>query len=328
MRASVLVLGPLLAKYGKAKVSLPGGCAIGTRPINLHLKALEILGAKISQSHGYVEAQAKKLIGSRIYFDFPTVGGTENLLMAAVMAKGTTVIENAAREPEIIDLAAALAKMGAKIDGAGTNVITIEGVDELKQVSHQLMPDRIETGTFMVASALTRGNVLLKKSPLNSLEAVVNKLKDSGVEVLDEENGIRVKGSDEIKSVDIKTSPYPGFPTDMQAQMMVLMSVSNSLSVIIENVFENRFMHVSELKRMGANIKIEGRSAVVRGVPYLSGAPVMATDLRASASLILAGLAAEGITEVSRVYHIDRGYEKIEEKLKKIGADIVRVREK
>jgi UDP-N-acetylglucosamine 1-carboxyvinyltransferase len=327
MRASVLVLGPLLARLGHARVSLPGGCAIGARPINLHLKGLEALGAKISLDHGYVEARAKRLRGARIYLDTPTVGGTENLMMAAALARGTTLLENAAREPEIVELAEALNKMGGKVDGAGSDSITIQGVDELKPLVHAVMPDRIEAGTFMIAAAITRGDVRVIGAIPQHQEALIAKLREAGVEVIEEAGAIRVKGPRKIQPVDIKTRPHPGFPTDMQAQFMALMALAGGSSVISENVFENRFMHVCELQRMGADITIEGHAATVKGVKSLCGAPVMATDLRASASLILAGLAAENTTEVSRIYHLDRGYERIETKLKALGADIERVKE-
>ena len=327
MRASVLVLGPLLARLGHARVSLPGGCAIGARPINLHLKGLEALGAKISLDHGYVEARAKRLRGARIYLDTPTVGGTENLMMAASLARGTTLLENAAREPEIVELAEALNKMGGKVDGAGSDSITIEGVDELKPLIHAVMPDRIEAGTFMIAAAITRGDVRVIGALPQHQEALIAKLREAGVELIEEAGAIRVKGPRKIQPVDIKTRPHPGFPTDMQAQFMALMALAGGSSVISENVFENRFMHVCELQRMGADITIEGHAATVKGVKSLCGAPVMATDLRASASLILAGLAAENTTEVSRIYHLDRGYERIETKLKALGADIERVKE-
>lgn len=326
MRASSLVLGPLVARLGKARVSLPGGCAIGARPINLHLMALEKMGAEIKIEHGYVEARAKRLEGAKIYFDIPTVTGTENIMMAASLAHGTTVLENAACEPEVTETAELLNKMGARVKGAGTDTITIEGVSSLRPVSYTVMPDRIETGTFMVASALTRGNIKIRSCVAEHSMALISKLKEAGVEVKIEDDGVRIIGHRRIRSVDVKTLPYPGFPTDMQAQMMVLMALGDGLSVITETVFENRFMHVSELQRMGADIRIDGHSAIVKGVPYLSGAPVMATDLRASASLILAGLAAEGTTEVSRVYHLDRGYERIEEKLSRLGAKIKRVK--
>jgi len=326
MRASILVLGPLVARLKKARVSLPGGCAIGARPINLHLKGLAQLGAVIELKHGYVEASADHLKGNEIYLDIPTVTGTENLMMAAVLAKGVTVLQNAAREPEVVALADVLIKMGAKIKGAGTSVITIEGVSTLKPVSVSIIPDRIETGTFMVSAALTRGDVTILNCEPDHLEAVIHKLRLSGAQVTVEDKSIRVKGSDEIASVDLKTLPYPGFPTDMQAQFMVLMSVAEGVSVISETIFENRFIHVSELKRMGADIKISGSTAMITGVPALSGAPVMATDLRASASLILAGLAAVGTSEINRVYHLDRGYESIEKKFARLGAAIKRVK--
>jgi UDP-N-acetylglucosamine 1-carboxyvinyltransferase len=326
MRASVLVLGPLLARLGHARVSLPGGCAIGARPINLHLKGLEAMGARIDLDHGYVEARAKRLQGAHIYFDFPTVGGTENLLMAASLARGTTVLENAACEPEIVDLATALTCMGARIEGAGTDRITIEGVDELQPLRHAVMPDRIEAGTFMVAAAMTRGDVRLLGARHTDLEALISKLQESGAEVSVEDHALRVRGARRIAPVDIKTGPHPGFPTDMQAQFMALMSIADGTSVITENVFENRFMHVCELQRLGADIAIDGKMAKVQGVKELLGAPVMATDLRASACLVLAGLAAENTTEVSRIYHLDRGYERIEEKFRSLGAQIERVK--
>ena len=327
MRASILVLGPLVARLKKARVSLPGGCAIGARPINLHLKGLACLGASIELKHGYVEAYAKKLKGSEIYLDIATVTGTENIMMAAVLAKGSTVIHNAAREPEIIALADVLNKMGADIRGAGTSAITIMGVSSLSPVSVSIIPDRIETGTFMVAAALTGGDVKLLGTEPDHLEAVIHKLSLTGARIKIDGKNIRVKGIDNITSVDVKTLPYPGFPSDMQAQFMVLMSVARGLSLIFETVFENRFIHVSELKRMGADITIAGNAAMVKGVKKLSGAPVMATDLRASASLILAGLVARGKTEVNRVYHLDRGYEALEEKFASLGAAIKRVKE-
>jgi UDP-N-acetylglucosamine 1-carboxyvinyltransferase len=327
MRASVLVLGPLLARLGRARVSLPGGCAIGARPINLHLKGLEAMGAEIHLTHGYVEAKARRLRGARIHFDISTVGGTEHLMMAAATAKGETTLENAAREPEIVDLAEVLCKMGATIEGAGTDTIHITGVSELHPFTHSVMPDRIEAGTFMIASAITGGDIRIHGMRLEHLDALVFKLQDAGVEISNKDNVVRVKGPRKIKSVNIKTRPYPGFPTDMQAQMMALMTVAEGTSVISENIFENRFMHVSELLRFGADIIIEGNTATVKGEKKLSGAPVMATDLRASASLILAGLAAENTTEVSRIYHLDRGYESIEKKLAGLGADIKREKE-
>lgn len=327
MRASVLVLGPLLARHGRARVSLPGGCAIGARPIDQHLKGLKALGADIHLTHGYVEAKAKRLKGARINFDMPTVGGTEHLMMAASLAKGETVLENAAREPEIVDLATMLNQMGARIEGAGTDTIRIAGVSELSPVSYRVMPDRIEAGTFMVAAAITGGDIRIANMQLEHLDALVFKLQDAGVEITNKNGLVRVKGPKKLRSMNIKTRPYPGFPTDMQAQFMALMTVADGASVISENIFENRFMHVSELMRFGADITVEGNSATVKGVKKLSGAPVMATDLRASASLILAGLAAEGETEVTRIYHLDRGYESIEKKLAGLGADIVRVKE-
>ena len=327
MRASVLVLGPLLARFGKARVSLPGGCAIGARPINLHLKGLQALGAEINLEHGYVEAKAKRLKGARINFDISTVGGTEHLMMAAATASGETVLENAAREPEIDDLAQVLTLMGAKIEGAGTDTIRIQGVSELAPVSYSVMPDRIEAGTFMIAAAITGGDVKILGMKPEHLDALIFKLQDAGVEITSRDNVVRVKAPRKLRSINIKTRPYPGFPTDMQAQFMALMCVADGASVISENIFENRFMHVSELLRFGADIITEGNSATVKGVKKLSGAPVMATDLRASASLILAGLAADNTTEISRIYHLDRGYECIEKKLAGLGADIQRIKE-
>jgi len=327
MRASVLVLGPLLARHGRARVSLPGGCAIGARPIDQHLKGLKALGAEIRLEHGYVEATAKRLKGARINFDMPTVGGTEHLMMTASLAKGVTLLENAAREPEIVDLANMLNRMGARIEGAGTDTIRIDGVSELSPVDYRVMPDRIEAGTFMVAAAITGGDVRISNMQLEHLDALVFKLQDAGVEIINKNGFVRVKGPKKLRSINIKTRPYPGFPTDMQAQFMALMCIADGASVIAENIFENRFMHVSELIRFGADITIDGKSALVKGTRKLSGAPVMATDLRASASLILAGLAAEGQTEITRIYHLDRGYEAIEKKLAGLGADIVRVKE-
>lgn len=326
MRASFLVLGPLLARFGEARVSTPGGCAIGTRPVNLHLKGLGQMGAHIDLVHGYVKAKAKKLRGARIYLDLPSVGATEDLMMAATLADGVTAIENAAKEPEIEDLASALNRMGAKVEGAGTGIVKIGGVEELHGMSHRIIPDRIEAGTFMVAAALTGGDVAVRGARADHLDAFLLKLKEAGVELSIRESGIRVKGNGRAKSVDITTLPYPGFPTDLQAQMMVLMTVAEGVSVITENIFENRFMHAQELDRMGADIRLEGNRAIIKGVQSLSGAPVMATDLRASVSLVLAGLMANGTTEVSRVYHLDRGYEHIEKKLSGLGADIERVK--
>ena len=326
MRASFLVTGPLLTRFGRAHVSTPGGCAIGTRPVNLHLKGLAAMGATIHQVHGYVEARAEKLRGAKISLDIPSVGATENLMMAASLAEGTTVIENAAKEPEIEDLAVVLNKMGAQVLGAGSDIIRIEGVTSLHGVTHRVIPDRIEAASFVLAGVLTGGDVrVIGARPLH-LDAFFIKLKEAGIDLANDENSIRVEGIDEIKSVDVTTLPYPGFPTDLQAQMMVLMSVADGVSVITETIFENRFMHAQELDRMGADIRLEGNRAVVRGVKELSGAPVMATDLRASVSLILAGLVANGTTEVSRVYHLDRGYERIEQKLSKLGAAIERIK--
>lgn len=325
MRASFLVMGPLLARMGEARISMPGGCAIGTRPIDLHLKGFKALGAEITLGHGFVEAKADKLIGTKIYLDFPSVGATENIMMAAVLAEGQTIIENAAEEPEITDLANFLNKMGAQIMGAGTDTIRINGVKKLKGATHTVIPDRIEAGTYMVAAAITGGNVLVDNVVADHLKPVIAKLKECDMEVYEEGSGIRVIGKERPKAVDIKTLPYPGFPTDMQAQFMALMSIAEGTSVFIETVFENRFMHVRELERMGANIKIEGRSAVVEGKRKLLGAPVKATDLRAGAALILAGLVSEGKTEITNTNHIDRGYVDIEEKLRSIGARIYRI---
>jgi UDP-N-acetylglucosamine 1-carboxyvinyltransferase len=325
MRASILVLGPLLARLKKARVSLPGGCAIGARPINLHLKGLHLLGANIKLKHGYVEATADRLKGAEIHFDVVTVTGTENLMMAAVTAKGVTVLRNAAREPEIIALADALNQMGADIRGAGTPEMVIKGVDQLSPANITIIPDRIEAGTFMAAAVLTQGDITLENCIPEHLDAVIDKLQLAGAMITKSSNKIRIKGPKIIRGIDIKTSPYPGFPTDMQAQFMVLMSVANGSSIISETIFENRFIHVCELQRMGANIAISGNTALVKGVSTLSGAPVMATDLRASASLVLAGLVAEGVTEINRVYHLDRGYEALEEKIADLGAAIQRI---
>jgi len=325
MRASVLVLGPLVARMGRARVSLPGGCAIGARPINLHLMGLEKLGASVSIEHGYVVASAKRLRGAHIYFDTVTVTGTENLMMAAALAEGETVLENAAREPEITDLANALIQMGATIEGAGTDIIRIQGVEKLKPMDYTVMPDRIETGTFVIAAAITNGSVLIKNCFPAHLDAVLSKVTEAGAAITVTDGTIQVTGQREIKPLNIKTLEYPGFPTDMQAQIMSLMALADGTSVINETIFENRFTHVAELRRMGADIQTEGRTAIIKGVPMLSAAPVMATDLRASASLILAGLAAEGQTVISRIYHLDRGYENIEQKLSALGADIRRV---
>ena len=327
MRASILVLGPLVARMGKARVSLPGGCAIGARPVNLHIKALQDMGASVELRGGYIEATADRLKGANIYFDLPTVTGTENIMMAASLAEGTTVLNNAAREPEIINLADVLKGMGARINGAGTDVITITGVTSLKGTEASIIPDRIEAGTFMIAAGMTQGEINVLGCNPQHLEALINKLRDTGMKITPIDGGLKVAAGRKIHSVDVKTLPHPGFPTDLQAQIMAYMSIGSGLSVITETVFENRFMHVSELMRMGADITIQGGSAIVRGVPALYGAQTMATDLRASASLILAALVAEGATEISRVYHIDRGYENIEKKFSALGADIQRMKQ-
>ncbi|SCG81868.1 UDP-N-acetylglucosamine 1-carboxyvinyltransferase [Proteiniborus sp. DW1] len=324
MRASFLVMGPLLTRMGRARVSLPGGCAIGTRPIDLHLKGFKALGAKIDVGHGYVEASADRLIGDKIYLDFPSVGATENIMMAATLAEGETIIENAAMEPEIVDLANYLNKMGADIKGAGTNNIKIKGVKELGKVRHSVIPDRIEAGTYMVAAAITGGDVLIENVIPSHIKPIIAKLMEAGVKVEEGEDNVRVIANNGIKAVDVKTLPYPGFPTDMQSQFMALMSIAEGTSVMIETVFENRYMHVDELKRMGADIKIDGRSAIIQGTNRMMGAPVKATDLRAGAALILAGLVSEGATEISDIYHIDRGYTDIEQKLANLGAKIYR----
>ncbi len=325
MRASVLVMGPLLARYGKVKVSLPGGCAIGSRPINLHLDGFKKLGAEISIRKGFIHLSAKRgLKGEKIFLDFPSVGATENLMMAAVLAKGSTVLENVACEPEIVDLASFLNKMGARIFNAGTNIIEIHGVKELKGAEHSVIPDRIETGTYLLAVALTRGKAKILNVNLTHLEIVIAKMKEAGVEIRFDDSTMEVSASENLKQVDINTSPYPGFPTDMQAQWMAFMSVIPGESIISETVFENRFMHVAELQRMGANIRVKGDLAVINGVDKLSGVPVRATDLRASAALVLAGLVAEGETSIADIYHLDRGYESIEKKLGQLGAEIRR----
>lgn len=328
MRSSILVLGPLLARYGYAEVSLPGGCAIGSRPVNIHIKGMQEMGADIEVKNGYIIARADRLKGARIMMEMVTVTGTENLMMAATLAEGTTVLENAAREPEVTDLANYLNKMGAKISGAGTDTITIEGVEGLQGTTYKVVPDRIETGTFLVAAAITGGRVRVKDTDPHLLDAVLDKLRESGAEITSGEDWIELdmKGR-RPKAVSVRTAPYPAFPTDMQAQFVALNAIAEGTGTIIETVFENRFMHVQELQRMGANIEVEGNTAIVRGVDELNGAPVMATDLRASASLILAGLVAKGETEVLRIYHIDRGYELIEEKLAYLGAQIRRVPE-
>ena len=325
MRASILCLGPLLARYGEARVSLPGGCAIGSRPINLHIEPLRQLGADIEIDHGYMIAKADRLVGDRVVFDFATVGGTENIMMAASLATGTTVLENVAKEPEIVDLAKCLRAMGANIEGDGSSVITIKGVEELKPVNHRVIPDRIEAGTLLLAGAITGGDVTVTQCVPEDLDALINKMVDCGFEMETGSDWVRVKSCDNWNATDVDTAPHPGFPTDLQAQFMALMTQAKGTSVITERIFENRFMHVQELARMGANITPKSQVAVVRGEKGgLSGAPVMATDLRASACLILAGLATEGETTVNRIYHLDRGYEKLEEKLRSLGARVIR----
>jgi len=326
MRASILVLGPLVAKYGRAEVSLPGGCAIGSRPVNLHVQGLQQMGAEIDIENGYINAKAKRLKGAKLVMDIVSVTGTENLMMAAALAQGTTLIENAAREPEVVDLADCLNKMGAKIDGAGTSTITIEGVDNLKGIEYHVLPDRIETGSYLIAGAISGGRVKLKDTQPDNLDAVIVKLQEAGavIEIGEDWISLDMQGN-RPKAVDIHTAPYPAFPTDMQAQFCALNAIAEGSSTITETVFENRFMHIQELQRMGADVRVEGNTAFIRGVKKLTAAPVMATDLRASASLVLAGLVAEGDTEVQRIYHIDRGYERIEEKLQQLGAIIRRV---
>ena len=326
MRASVLVLGPLVARLGEARVSLPGGCAIGLRPVDQHIKGLQAMGASISIEHGYMLARAGRLRGTRMCMDLVTVTGTENLMMAATLADGVTVIENAAREPEIVDLAECLNAMGALVRGAGSDVITIEGVERLHGATHSVMPDRIETGTFLVAAAATGGSVRLNGARPGTLDAVLEKLRESGAHVATGDDWVSVAANGGLQSVNLRTAPYPAFPTDMQAQFVALNSIARGTAVVTETIFENRFMHVQELKRLGADIEVEGNTAVVKGVPRLEGANVMATDLRASAGLVLAGLVARGSTMVERVYHLDRGYERIEEKLSHLGARIRRAR--
>lgn len=327
MRASFLIMGPMLARFGKFKISLPGGCSIGTRPIDLHLKGLTALGAEVNIGYGFVEAKAKKLKGNKIYLDFPSVGATENIIMAAIGAEGTTIIENAAEEPEIEDLAVFLNKMGAKISGAGTDKVEIQGGKGLSGITYIPIYDRIEAGTFMVAAAITKSLIKINGVNEEHMKPIVAKLSEMGVEIQAEKESLIVDGTGKLYPVDIKTMPYPGFPTDMQPQMMALLSCINGASVITETIFENRFMHVSELNRMGTNIKIDGRSAFIEGVDRLTGTDVRATDLRAGAALILSGLIADGTTEVKDIYHVDRGYVSIEEKLAKLGADIVRVKD-
>ena len=326
MRASVLVLGPLVARCGEARVSLPGGCAIGLRPVDQHLKGLQAMGAEIEIEHGYISARAKRLRGANICMDLVTVTGSENLMMAATLAAGTTRIENAAREPEVVDLADCLNAMGARVRGAGSDVITIEGVERLHGARYRVMPDRIETGTFLAAAAATGGGIRLTGARPDILDAVLEKLREAGAVIETGRDWIALRTNGALNAVNVRTLPYPAFPTDMQAQFMALNSVARGTARVTETIFENRFMHVQELKRLGADIEVEGNTAVVKGVPHLDGATVMATDLRASASLVLAGLIARGTTTVERVYHLDRGYERIEEKLTRLGARIKRVR--
>jgi UDP-N-acetylglucosamine 1-carboxyvinyltransferase len=326
MRASILVLGPLVAKYGQARVSLPGGCAIGSRPVDLHLHGLQALGARVEVRNGNIEAYADRLKGGRIIMDTVTVTGTENILMAATLASGTTIIENAAQEPEVVDLADFLTSMGARIEGAGTNTITVEGVDSLRGTEFSVLPDRIETGTYLVAAAMTGGRIRCTRARPAHLDAVLDKLSETGAKIQVGGDWIELDmRGNKPRSVDITTAPYPGFPTDMQAQFMAMNTIAEGTAVVTETIFENRFMHVQELQRLGADIQVKGNTAIIRGVPRLNGAPIMATDLRASASLVLAGLVAEGVTLIDRVYHIDRGYEIIEEKLSGLGARIKRV---
>jgi UDP-N-acetylglucosamine 1-carboxyvinyltransferase len=329
MRASILVLGPLLARFGSARVSLPGGCAIGSRPVDLHIKGLQAMGAAIHITHGYIQASTlhlpnRRLQGARYYMDMVTVTGTENLMMAAALAEGTTILENAAKEPEVVDLAECLNKMGAKITGAGTDVITIEGVEKLSGASHNIVCDRIEAGTYMVAAAMTGGKVKLLNARADLLDAVVEKLRDAGATVTHDDNSITVESNGKLKAVNIRTAPHPAFPTDMQAQFMALNSVAEGVAKVTETIFENRFMHVQEMQRLGADISIDGNTALVKGVEFLDGATVMATDLRASASLVLSGLVARGETVIERIYHLDRGYEYLEEKLTALGAKVRR----
>ena len=330
MRASILVLGPLLARFGHARVSLPGGCAIGSRPVDLHIKGLQAMGAEIHIEHGYIEATTKhlpnqRLQGARYYMDLVTVTGTENLMMAAALANGTTVLENAAKEPEVVDMAECLIKMGAKIKGAGTDVITIEGVERLHGATHQIVCDRIEAGTYMVAVAMTGGEITLKNARPDLLETVIDKLRDAGAVVTSTTDTITVKSDGKLKAVNVRTAPHPAFPTDMQAQFMALNTIATGISKVTETIFENRFMHVQEMQRLGADIEVDGNTALVKGVAYLDGATVMATDLRASASLVLSGLVARGETVIERIYHLDRGYENLEAKLNALGADVKRI---
>jgi UDP-N-acetylglucosamine 1-carboxyvinyltransferase len=324
MRASILVLGPLLARCCEARVSLPGGCAIGSRPVELHITGLHAMGAEIAIEHGYIHARAKRLQGARIVLDLVTVTGTENLMMAATLAQGTTVLENAAREPEVVDLAQCLNAMGARIAGAGSDVITIEGVEQLHGASHRVMPDRIETGTFLVAAAMAGGSIVLEGARIDALDAVIDKLRETGTQLATDGECVRIEANGRPRAVSVRTAPYPAFPTDMQAQFMALNAVAEGTARVTETIFENRFMHAQELKRMGADIEVEGNTAVVSGREALDGATVMATDLRASACLVLAGLVARGQTVVDRIYHLDRGYEQLEAKLAALGAHIRR----
>ena len=326
MRASVLVLGPLVARFGEARVSLPGGCAIGSRPVDLHIKGLQAMGAQISMEHGYIHAQAKRLKGARIFFDIVSVTGTENLMMAAALADGVTVLENAAREPEVVDLANCLIAMGANISGAGSDTITITGVEKLNGAEHRILPDRIESGTFLVAAAATGGSITLRNTSADILDTVLEKLTEAGAQLRVEADTIHLEMQGRPKSVNLRTSPYPAFPTDMQAQFMALNAIADGSAMMVETIFENRFMHVQELRRLGAQIDVEGNTALVRGVPRLEGATVMATDLRASASLVIAGLVAQGETIIDRIYHLDRGYAHIEAKLSQLGASISRLK--
>jgi len=327
MRGSILVMGPLLARLKKAKISLPGGCSIGARPVDYHIKGFEALGAQVEVEKGYIEAKVDKLKGDDIYLDFPSLGATENIMMAACLAEGITTIGNAAKDPEVVELGHFLNKMGAKVEGLGTDLIKIEGVKELHGIDYTIIPDRIEAGTYMVAAAITGGDVLIEKANPLLLKPLIVKLEEAGVRIELEKNLIKVTGPDRVKAVDIKTLPFPGFPTDMQPQFMALSCVAKGTSVITETVFENRFVHTGDLIRMGADIKVEGHSAIIKGVKELSAAPVMASDLRGGAALVLAGLVSEGTTELSRIYHLDRGYVKLEEKLNSLGADIKRVKE-
>lgn len=322
MRASFLVMGPLLARFNHTKISMPGGCAIGTRPIDLHLKGFKSLGAEVEIDHGFVEAKTEKLTGNKLYLDFPSVGATENIMMAAALAEGTTIIENAAEEPEIVDLANFLNEMGANVKGAGTNTIKIKGVESLKGAEHTVIPDRIEAATYMVAAAMTKGDITVENVLMEHLKPIIAKLRETGCEIIEMENAVRVIGPEVLKPIDIKTLPHPGFPTDVQAQFMAMLTIANGTAVVIETVFENRFMHVAEFKRMGADIKIEGRSAIVNGVDKLYGAKVNATDLRAGAALILCGLIAEGETQIGEIYHIQRGYVDIDKKIRALGGNI------